>query len=104
LSVAVAGIDKYVIWYYDSQKTTEGNTVVPKYEIGQKVIIRPVNDQRLSLRESDIESYAGQIGEISDYYWISPRTGKFFYIYTVRVGTDYKEVVLHEDEMEACIA
>lgn len=75
----------------------------PKYEIGQKVVIRPVNDQRLSLRDSDIESYAGQIGEVSNYYWISPRTGTFFYVYTVRVGTDYKEVVLHEDEMEACI-
>jgi hypothetical protein len=78
--------------------------VGPKYEIGQKVIIRPVSDQPLSLRESDIESYAGQIGEVSDYYWISPRTGKVFYIYTVRVGAEYKELVLHEDEMEASIA
>jgi hypothetical protein len=78
--------------------------VGPKYEIGQKVVIRPVNDQRLSLRDSDIESYAGQIGEVSNYYWISPRTGNFFYIYTVRVGTDYNEVVLHEDELEACLA
>jgi hypothetical protein len=78
--------------------------VNPKYEIGQKVVIRPVNEQRLSLRDSDIESYAGQIGQVSDYYWISPRTGKFFYMYTVRIGTDYKELVLHEDELEPCIA
>ncbi len=75
-----------------------------KYEIGQKVIIRPVSDQPLSLRESDIESYAGQIGEVSNYYWISPRIGKVFYIYTVRLGTDYKEVTLYEDEMEPYIA
>ena len=76
----------------------------PKYEIGQKVIIKPVSDQHLSVRESDIDSYAGQIGEVSNYHWISPRTGDVFYIYTVRVGTDYKEIVLHEDELEACIA
>jgi hypothetical protein len=78
--------------------------VAPKYEIGQKVIIRPVSDQPLSLRESDIESYSGQIGEVSNYYWISPRTGEVFYIYTVRVGADYKELVLHEDEIEPCIS
>jgi len=76
----------------------------PKYEIGQKVIVRPVTEQPLALRDSAIESYVGQIGEVSNYYWMSPRTGKVFYIYTVRVGTDYKEVVLHEDELEACIA
>jgi len=78
--------------------------VASRYEIGQKVIIRPVSDQPLSLRESDLESYAGQIGEVSNYYWISPRTGKVFYIYTVRIGTDYKEVILYEDEIEPYIA
>ncbi len=76
----------------------------PKYEIGQKVIIKPVAEQTLSLRDSVIESYAGQIGEVSNYYWISPRTSKVFYIYTVRIGNDYKEVVLHEDELEPCLA
>jgi len=76
----------------------------PKYDIGQKVMIRPVSDQPLSRRENDIDTYAGQIGEVSNYYWISPRTGQVFYIYTVRVGTDYKEVVLHEDEIEPYIA
>ena len=76
----------------------------PKYEIGQKVMIRPVSDQPLSRRDCDTESYAGQIGEVSNYYWISPRTGQVFYIYTVRVGTDYKELVLHEDEIEAHLA
>lgn len=75
----------------------------PKYEIGQKVIIKPVDDQSLSLRNSDVKSYSGQIGEVSNYYWISPRTSEVFYIYNVRVGADYKEVVLYEDELEACI-
>ena len=77
--------------------------MAPKYGIGQKVIIRPIKEPS-SPRESDIESYAGQVGEVSDYYWISPRTSTVFYMYTVRIGTGYKEVVLHEDEIEACIA
>ena len=76
----------------------------PKYEVGQKVVIRPVAVQSLTMRESDVESYAGQVGEVSNYYWISPRTSEVFYIYRVRVGSDSKkEVVLYEDEMEACM-
>ena len=75
----------------------------PKYEIGNKVTIRPVNGQSLSPRDCTIEPYAGQIGEVTDYYWISPRAGEVFYLYTVRVGTGYKELALHEDEMEARI-
>ncbi len=75
-----------------------------KYEIGHKVRIKPVNDQTLSLRDCGIEPYAGQTGEITDYYWISPNVGEVFYIYTVRIGTGNKEVVLYEDELEAYIA
>ncbi len=75
----------------------------PKYGIGQKVMIKPVSEQPSSRRESDIEAYTGKIGEISNYHWISPRDGEVFYIYTVRLGADYKEIVLHEDELEACI-
>jgi len=76
----------------------------PKYTIGQKVIVKPVADQPLSQRENDIENYAGQIGEISDFYWISPRTGQVFYIYNVRMDTSRKEVVVYEDELEACLS
>ncbi len=76
----------------------------PKYEIGQKVIVRPVSDQALSQRENDIESYAGQVGEIFNYYWISPRTGEVFYIYNVRIDTNKKDVVVYEDELEACLS
>ena len=75
--------------------------MAPKYEIGRKVIIAPGKNQKLSPRDSDIEPYAGQIGEIIDYYWISPNRGEMFYIYTIRMETDGKEVVLHEDELEA---
>ena len=74
-----------------------------KYKIGQRVVIRPVNHQTVSLRDCAIEPYAGQIGEITDYYWISPHAGEAFYIYTVSVGTDYKEIALHEDEIKAYI-
>lgn len=77
--------------------------MAPKYKIGQKVIITPVKNQHLSPRDSDLEPYAGQVGEVADSYWISPSTVVgAFYIYTVRIGTSHKEVVLHEDELEAC--
>jgi len=77
--------------------------MAPKYEIGQKVIITPVRNQHLSPRDSNIEPYAGQSGTVTDYYWIS-RGAEVFYIYTVRIGNDDKEVVLHEDELAAYIA
>ena len=74
--------------------------MAPKYEIGWKVIITPVGGQHLSPRDSDIEPYAGHSGTIIDHYWIS-RGAEVFYIYTVRVGNGNKEVVVHEDELEA---
>lgn len=75
--------------------------MAPVYGIGQKVIIKPVNSQSLSPRDSTIEPYVGQIGEVAAYYWISPPAGEVFYIYTVRVGASDEEIVLHEDEIEA---
>lgn len=76
--------------------------MAPKYNIGQKVIITPVKTQPLSSRDSGLEPYAGQVGEVADYYWISPREStEVFYIYSIRIGTGDKEVVLHEDEIEA---
>ena len=75
----------------------------PKCTVGQKVVIRPVNNQPDPPRDSIIESYAGQIGEVTRYYWLSPRAGEVIYFYTVRVGTSYKELTLYEDEIEAYI-
>ena len=75
--------------------------MAPKYEIGQKVIITPVKNQHLSPRDSDIEAYAGKSGKITDCYWISTGRGEVFYIYTVRIEADGKDVVLHEDEIQA---
>ena len=84
--------------------TMKDNAVGPKYMIGQKVIIQPVSEQGLTQRENDINLYAGQVAEVSDYHWISPRTGQIFYIYNVRVGKERKEVVVYEDEIEACLS
>ena len=73
----------------------------PKYKIGQKVIINPVKNQSSPARDADIERYAGQSGIVTDYYWLRPNTGEVFFIYTVRVGDNEKEIVLYEDEVKA---
>jgi hypothetical protein len=80
------------------------NVIKPRYVKGQRVIIRPVSEKGLTQRENDINLYAGQVGEVTKYYWISPRTGQVFYIYNVRVGKQRKEIVVYEDEMEACLS
>jgi len=77
------------------------SSMEPKYKIGQKVIVIPVKNQSQSARDSDIEHYAGQSGAVTNYYWISPIKGKVFYIYTIQFGTGQKEIILHEDEIEA---
>lgn len=69
------------------------------YEIGQEVIIKPVSEQSLSLRDSSILPYAGKTGTVSNYYWIAPPAGTVFYLYTVRVNNSKKEIVLYEDEI-----
>ena len=78
-----------------------GDLMEPKYRIGQRVIVKPVKDQSSSARDSDIEQYAGQIGIVTDYYWLRPSAAGVFYVYTVKIGDDEKEVALHEDELEA---
>ena len=72
----------------------------PKCNVGQKVVIRQANNQPDSPRDCTIASYAGKIGEVTRYYWLSPREGEVFYLYTVRVGTGYDEITLYEDEIE----
>ena len=79
-------------------------TTRPQYEIGQKVIVKPVKNPRLSPRDSDLEGYTGQRGEVTDYYWITLDRGtKVFYIYTVKINEEDKKLILHEDELEADI-
>ncbi len=80
------------------------NSMAARYKKGQKVTIVPAKDQTLSPRDADIEPYIGQTGVITDYYWIHPSAStRAFYIYVVRIGTGKKEVVVHEDEIEAHI-
>jgi hypothetical protein len=81
--------------------TTMDKTMGPKYAIGQKVIINPVSEKGFSQRESDVTAYAGQVGQVSNFYSISPSAGQIFHIYKVSVGRDKKEIVVYEDEMEA---
>lgn len=76
----------------------------PKYVVGQKVIIQPVSEPAGTQRENDINQYAGKVGEISTYYWISPRDGQVFYIYNVKVGEKKKEIAVYEDEIEPCLS
>lgn len=75
----------------------------PKYEIGQKVIVTPVKNQHLSPRDSDIGAYASRNGKVTDYYWISTGSGEALYIYTVQIEAGHKDIVLHEDEIQAYI-
>ena len=76
--------------------------MVQKYEIGSRVVIRPVGNQSPGVPNPAIASYAGRIGEVTDYYWITPRPGEVFYMYSVRPDdANDKEIVLHEDEIES---
>ena len=77
------------------------NLMEPKYQIGQKVTVKQFKTKVPSTRDFDIRQYAGQNGIVTNYYWISPTRDKVFYIYTVRISTCQKEIVLHDDEMKA---
>jgi len=73
-----------------------------RYVKGQKVIIESIKNQHLSLRGSALELYAGKSGTIIDFYWINVGRGtRDFYIYTVRIETGHKEIIVHEDELKA---
>lgn len=84
--------------------TMRDNKVKPKYIIGQKVIIQPVSEQGMTKRENEINQYAGQVGEVSNYYWINPRNGQVFYMYNVQIGDERKEIAVYEDELEPCLS
>jgi hypothetical protein len=78
--------------------------MAPKFITGQKVTIVPVKNQSATPRDADIEPYIGRCGMVADYYWIRPPASeRAFYIYTVRIGEGDKEIVVHEDEIEALL-
>jgi hypothetical protein len=99
LNILVA-IDKIGFSYYYAQMTMRQNEIQPRFGKGQQVVIKPVDEKGVTKREYDVNAYAGTIGEISDYYYISMRNGQVFFIYHVRVGQDKKEIVVYEDELE----
>ena len=82
----------------------KNNAVKPRYIKGQKVIVRPVSEKGVTERDYNVNEYAGQVGEISNYYWISPRTGQVFFIYKVCIGKQKKEIVVYEDELEPALS
>lgn len=84
--------------------TVNDDNIKPKFVVGQKVIISPGSVQAVTQREDDISRFAGKVGQIADFYWISPRTGQVFYIYNVKVDDAGKEIVVYEDEMEASLS
>jgi hypothetical protein len=100
LKILLKGIDKSVISYYHAQMMMPNKTGNPRYMKGQKVIIKPVSEKGVTQREYNVYEYAGRVGEITNFYSISPRTGQIFFIYNVRVGKDRKEIVVYEDELE----
>ena len=74
--------------------------MAPRYQVGQRVIIRPVGGQIPSPRDAGLEPYAGKVGQITNYYSINKAKNEIFYLYTVRLEPEHKEVVLHEDELD----
>ena len=81
--------------------TMQHQPTKPRFVKGQKVVIKPVSDSGVTQRENSVNEYAGQTGEIANYYWINPRNEQIFYIYRVKVGKDTKkEIVVYEDELE----
>ena len=87
--------------YYYAQMAVKNNTIKPRYVVGQRVTIQPVSEKGISQREGDVDQYTGKEGKVSNYYWISPRTGQVFFIYKVLVDEGRKEIVVYEDEIEA---
>jgi hypothetical protein len=81
--------------------TVTQNAVKPRFIKGQKVIIKPVTENGTTQRQYNVNEYAGQVGEITRFFYISPRSEQIFFIYNVRVGKQVKkEIVVYEDELE----
>lgn len=75
----------------------------PRYKVGQKVRVKELTVQSSDPRDANVMQYSGQVGEVIDFYWISPRFSAVFYLYRVQFGDERDEIVLHEDEMQEVI-
>jgi hypothetical protein len=80
--------------------TIRQNEIRPRFGKGQRVVVKPVDEKGTTRREYSVNEFAGEVGEISDYYYISLRTGQVFFIYNVCVGKEKKVIVVYEDELE----
>jgi hypothetical protein len=80
--------------------TIRQNENKPRFVKGQRVVIKPVNEKGVTKREYEVNVFAGEVGEITDYYYVSLREGQVFFIYNVVVGKQKKIIVVYEDELE----
>jgi hypothetical protein len=80
--------------------TMRQNEIRPRFGKGQRVVIKPVDEKGVTKREYAVNEFAGEVGEISDFYYMNLRSGQVFFIYNVRVGKEKKEIVVYEDELE----
>jgi hypothetical protein len=80
--------------------TIRQNEIRPRFGKGQRVVIKPVDEKGVTKREFDVNEYAGEVGEIHDFYYISLRSGQVFFIYNVCVGKEKRVIVVYEDELE----
>ena len=71
-----------------------------KYKIGQRVKVRKLKSNSSALRDSEISQYANESGIVTNYYSIRTNWSEVFYLYTVKIGSGQKDVVLHEDEIK----
>jgi hypothetical protein len=72
----------------------------PQYRVKQQVVIKPPDYRSPDPRSSTLDKYAGQVGTIVNYYWISTHLGGTFYTYMVKVESTGDEIVVHEDEIK----
>ena len=74
-----------------------------KFSKGQKIIVESIKEPQTSPRDAGLEPYIGKCGKVTGYYQLNIN-GKSFYIYSIKVtGSDKEDLVVHEDEISACL-
>ena len=82
----------------------------PKFNRGQRVLIRSVKNQHYQLKYPEIEQYVGESGSIAESYWIGasepsnvgvkvPNLSEN-YFYRVRLDLQNKLVTIPEEALE----
>ena len=74
-----------------------------KFSKGQKVMVESIEETQSSPRDAGLESYVGKCAEVSNFYELNVGA-KSFYIYTLKIdGAKDSDIVVHEDEISACL-